>query len=85
MGQFIKDSRDTQLLKSAPVARPPFDGQWMWTDAKGAGQPAPTLFRGLFSEDNPYIGELEPAYRERGDAMRRGHCNDCHVPNNPAG
>ncbi len=56
----------------------------MWTDGQGAGQPAPALFRGLFSEANPYLGSLEPAYRELAEAMRRGHCNDCHVPNNPA-
>ena len=85
VGQFIKDSHDSSSLKSAPIVRPPFDGQWMWTDAKGVDQPAPTLFRGLFSENNPFIGELEPAYRELANAMRRGLCSACHVPNNPSG
>ena len=84
MGQFIRDGQDAPGLKSAPVARPPFDGQWTWTDATGVGQPAPALFRGLFSEVNPYIDELEPAYRELANAMRSGHCNDCHVPDNPS-
>jgi hypothetical protein len=84
VGQFIRDSHDTPNLQNVPVARPPFDGQWMWTDANGVDQPAPTLFRGLFSENNPHIGELEPAYRELANAMRSGHCNDCHVPNNPS-
>jgi hypothetical protein len=37
---------------------------------RGAGQPAPALFCGLLSEDNPYLGELEPAYRELAEAMR---------------
>ena len=83
VGQFTNDGQDAPGLKSAPVARPPFDGQWMWIDAKGAGQPAPALFRGLFSEGNPYLRDLEPAYRELANAMRRGHCNDCHVPQNP--
>lgn len=83
-GQFIRDSQDTPGRRIAPVARPPFDGQWMWTDATGASQPAPALFRGLFSESNPYLGTLEPAYRELADAMRRGLCNDCHVPDNPS-
>lgn len=83
VGQFTRGSPDASGAKSAPVARPPFDGQWMWTDAKGASQPAPALFRGLFSEDNPYVGGLEAAYRELANAMRRGHCNDCHVPHNP--
>ena len=82
VGQFIRNSQGSPGLRS--VARPPFDGQWMWTDANGIDQPAPTLFRGLFSENNPYIGKLEPAYRELANAMRSGHCNDCHVPNNPS-
>ncbi|GEP55734.1 hypothetical protein RSO01_29000 [Reyranella soli] len=84
VGQFIKDSTETPGLRTAPIARPPFDGHWMWTDASGASQPAPALFRGLFSESNPYIGGLEPAYRELANAMRRGLCNDCHVPDNPS-
>jgi hypothetical protein len=83
VGQFVNDGRDVRGLKSPAVTRPPFEGQWMWTDARGASQPAPTLFRGLFSEDNPYLTELEPSYRELANAMRRGHCNDCHVPDNP--
>ena len=84
VAQFANNGQRDPSLKSAPVARPPFDGQWMWTDATGAGQPAPTLFRGLFSQENPYLGELEPAYRELANAMRTGHCNGCHVPNNPS-
>jgi hypothetical protein len=83
VGQFVNDHRDVPGPKSASVTRPPFEGQWMWTDARGASQPAPTLFRGLFSEDNPYLTELEPSYRNLANAMRRGHCNDCHVPDNP--
>ena len=72
-------------LKSAAIVRPPFDGQWMWTDATGAGQPAPALFRGLFSEENPISANLEPALSgELANAMRTGHCNACHVPDNPA-
>ena len=83
VGQFIKEGEDKPGLKTVPIERPPFDGQWMWTDASGDSQPAPALFRGLFSENNPYVGELEPAYRELANAMRRGLCNDCHVPDNP--
>jgi hypothetical protein len=84
VGQFTNDGQRGPSPKSVPVARPAFDGQWMWTDATGASQPAPTLFRGLFSEENPYVRELEPAYRELANAMRTGHCNGCHVPNNPS-
>jgi len=83
VGQFMNDRQGARNLTSAAVVRPPFDGQWMWTDAAGVNQPAPTLFRGLFSEGNPYIGALEPAYRDLANAMRTGHCDGCHVPNNP--
>ena len=82
-GQFTNDGHEHPGLTSRPVARPPFDGQWMWTDANGDSQPAPALFRGLFSGDNPYLGELEPRYRDLAEALRMGHCNGCHVPDNP--
>ena len=83
VGQFTNDGQEHSGLRSQPVARPPFDGQWMWTDAKGKLQPAPALFRGLFSDDNPYLRALEPRYRDLADVRRTGHCNGCHVPNNP--
>jgi hypothetical protein len=85
VGQFTNDGHEHPGLKSEPISPPPFEGQWMWTDASGNTQPAPTLFQGLFSNDNPYLRTLEPAYRELANAMRTGHCNDCHVPNNPGG
>lgn len=81
--QFMNDGEDRPGLRSKPVVPPVFDGQWMWTDAAGVTQPAPTLFQGLFSDDNPHLPELEPRYRDLANAMRRAHCNDCHVPENP--
>ncbi len=84
VGQFTNDGQNHPGLKSKPVARPPFDGQWMWTDAEGVVQPAPALFQGLFSNNNPYLKELEPRYQDLANAMRMGHCNDCHVPENPS-
>ena len=84
VGQFTNDGQEHAGLRSKPVARPPFDGHWMWTDAQGATQPATALFRGLFADDNPYLGELEARYRDLADALRTGHCNDCHVPDNPS-
>jgi len=83
VGQFTNDAQVHPGLVSKPVTPPPFEGQWMWTDTSGNTQPAPALFRGLFSNDNPHLRELEPAYRDLANAMRRGHCNDCHVPDNP--
>ena len=83
VGQFTNDGQEHPGLKSEPVSPPPFEGQWMWTDASGNAQPAPTLFKGLFSNDNPHLRDLELAYQEFASAMRKGHCNDCHVPDNP--
>jgi hypothetical protein len=83
VGQFTDDGREHPRLRSPPVARPPFDGQWMWTDARGMLQPQPALFQGLFSGDNPFLGELEKRYRALAYAMRSGYCSDCHVPDNP--
>ena len=84
VGQFANDEQEHPGLKSEPVRPPPFAGQWMWTDTSGNTQPAPALFQGLSPTIIRYLRELEPAYRELADAMRRGHCNDCHVPDNPA-
>jgi hypothetical protein len=85
VGQYINDRQKHPGLIRPPVARPAFDGQWMWRDAKGDAQPAPALFRGLFSGDNPYLGELERRYRDLAVVLRAGYCNDCHVPANPDG
>jgi hypothetical protein len=83
VGQFTNEGRQNARLKNPPVVRPPFDGRWMWTDPDGTVQPQPALFQGLFANDNPYLTELEPLYRDLANAMRKGHCNDCHVPDNP--
>jgi hypothetical protein len=83
VGQFINDGRSYPRLRTEPVTAPVFDGQWMWTDARGDLQPAPTLFRGLFSPANPYLRELEPRYRDLAEVLRKGRCNACHVPENP--
>lgn len=83
VGQFTHDGQQHAKLISKPVRPPSFEGQWMWTDTFGDSQPAPTLFQGLFSNDNPHLRKLEPAYRDLANAMRKGHCNDCHVPDNP--
>lgn len=81
-GQFFNTGVEVAKLKAAPHAPPVFDGNWMWTDAAGKTQPRPALFQGLFRADNPYLPVLEPRYRDLANAMRNGHCNECHTPNN---
>jgi len=84
VGQFTNDGGEQPKLMSQPVVRPPFDGQWMWIDNNGVTQPQPALFQGLFSDENPYLRQLEPRYRDLANAMRKGHCSECHVPDNPS-
>jgi len=60
-----------------------FDGHWMWTDAQGRTQPKATLFDGLYRADNPYLGQLDGAYRKLALRLRASECDSCHVPDNP--
>jgi len=71
------------LLAVTPEKRPAFDGQWMWTDAKGQVQPKVTVFDGLFESNNPYLARVETTYKAFALRMRESQCNDCHVPSNP--
>lgn len=84
-GQFFNTGIEVATLKTPPHIPPVFDGKWMWTDANGKSQPQPALFQGLFRPENPFLAPLEPSYRDLANAMRNGHCNECHVPNNPSG
>jgi len=68
---------------SSKANPPAFDGQWLWTDAKGQTQPAVTLFDGLYRSDNPYKPQLDKTYRDFAIALRESQCLSCHVPNNP--
>ncbi|MBL8342884.1 MAG: hypothetical protein JNL30_15560 [Rubrivivax sp.] len=69
-----------------PVARAKarvFDGGWTWTDDRGRTQPAVTAFSGLLRDDNPFMTQVDAAYRTFALRLREGQCMDCHVPNNP--
>ncbi len=83
--QFTALSDKPALQPVQAVARPAFDGHWLWTDASGKTQPAVTLFDGLFSQDNPYREKLEQSYRTLALSLRESQCLECHVPNNPKG
>jgi hypothetical protein len=76
---------DPRLMTTAPYVRPPFDGKWMWTDTQGQSQPRPTLFVGLLRDQNPYLGQLEGAYRDLAGELRKASCNECHAPDNYTG
>ncbi len=83
VGQFSRQDGADPRLNTATRTPPVFDGKWMWVDDKGEPQPKPTLFVGLFREDNPYLDQLQTTYTDLALAMRNGTCNNCHVPDNP--
>jgi hypothetical protein len=81
--QFTVFGPNPALQANEHVTQPAFDGKWMWTDAQGRTQPTVTVFDGLLRPDNPYIGQVQVAYKELALRLREGQCFDCHVPNNP--
>jgi hypothetical protein len=83
--QFSTDAAADPRLKSAPRTPPPFDGKWMWTDQAGVSQPRPALFVGLLRADNPYLAQIEGAYRVLAGELRKATCSECHEPENRDG
>jgi hypothetical protein len=83
--QFTIFGANPPLQASEHVAHPKFDGKWQWTDANGKSQPKITVFDGLFAANNPYVGQLDVAYKSFALRLRDGQCDQCHVPNNPDG
>lgn len=81
--QFSASGDPVAGVTSSKATPPAFDGQWLWTDAKGQTQPAVTLFDGLYRSDNPYKQQLDKTYRDFAIALRESQCLSCHVPNNP--
>ena len=80
---FYKRADKPAVAQSSRRHMPTFDGKWMWVDDKGQQQPAPTLFVGLYSENNPHLARLDTSYRKMALTMRDAECDSCHVPNNP--
>ena len=83
--QFTVFGPNPPIQASSHVAPAAFDGKWTWTDARGKSQPAVTVFDGLLSADNPFIGKLDVAYKTLALRLRESQCFQCHVPNNPDG
>lgn len=84
VAQFTRHGAQPPLLAVRAVPGPKgFDGQWMWADADGKTQPKVTLFDGLYRADNPYLRQLDGAYKVFALRLREGQCDSCHVPNNP--
>lgn len=84
VAQFTPFGSTPPLVAVEQIAAPrPFSGDWMWVDTQGRTQPKVTVFDGLFKAENPYINQLDAAYKVLALRLREGQCNECHVPNNP--
>lgn len=81
--QFTVFGATPPLVPVQTQARPKFDGQWVWTDASGKTQPKTSLFDGFFAANNPYLKQLDGAYKTFALSLRDGQCFQCHVPSNP--
>jgi cytochrome c556 len=66
-----------------PPPQPFTKDEWMWRDEAGQTQPSVALFRGMYSDGNPYLAALDRAYVDFALEMRNNTCFVCHVPNNP--
>lgn len=85
LAQFTALGGKAPIMPSTHVARPAFDGKWTWSDLNGRSQPVVTVFDGLFHAENPYLTQLDSAYKKFALKLREGQCYECHVPNNPDG
>jgi hypothetical protein len=83
--QFTDRGATPPVTASTPRQHDKFDGKWLWTDAEGKVQPQVTLFDGLFSQDNPYLHQVDGAYRALAISLRDGQCDSCHTPDNNHG
>ena len=80
-GVMVGALRSTEQDKSRPVVKHGWDGLWRWQHA-GVQMPYVSLYDYLFSKENPYVPQLDGAYRALELAMRKHNCNACHAPDN---
>ena len=68
----------------ALVTPPAFDGAWLWRDAEGTAQPHVSLFSDRYDSANPFLHDLDAAYRDFAVRLRDEFCLECHTPVNTA-
>lgn len=59
-------------------------GQWEWRRG-GEVMPFNALYTYLFSKENPYVKDLDAAYRAMETKLRAQNCMVCHSPDNGPG
>ncbi|MBP5971744.1 hypothetical protein HW132_03095 [Brasilonema sp. CT11] len=73
--------RSAVVDKQRPKVEHTWDGNWVWTDARGQ-EPFASLYTRLFSPSNPHITKVDAAYRAFEVKLREHTCVVCHSPDN---
>jgi len=80
-GKLVGALRSADRDPSRPHRDMKWDGRWTWEDSSGQ-QPRVTLYSWAFSAGNPYVADLDTAYRTLERALRKETCLACHSPDN---
>jgi hypothetical protein len=83
-GKIIGAVRSLEQDPNRDYVSREWNGQWHWIGKNGKAEPHVTLYTSLFSPKNPYVEQLNTAYRELEVASREFNCATCHNPGNPA-
>jgi hypothetical protein len=83
-GKIIASYRSETQDPSRPKITRAWDGRFRWVDDRGKEMPYVALFNYLFTPSNPYVGQLDAAYRALEAEARQYNCAYCHSPSNPA-
>jgi hypothetical protein len=83
-GKIIASYRSETQDSSRPTVARTWDGRFRWVDKSGKEMPYVALFNYLFSPSNPYVSQLDTAYRALEAEARQYNCSYCHSPSNPA-
>jgi hypothetical protein len=82
-GRIIAAYRSETQDPTRPRVARQWDGRFRWADGDGREMPYVALFNYLFSPANPYVGDLDAAYRTLEAEARQYNCTFCHSPSNP--
>jgi hypothetical protein len=82
-GKIIVSYRSETQDSTRPNIARSWDGRFRWVDSSGKEMPYVALFSYLFSPSNPYVIQLDAAYRAMEAEARQYNCSYCHSPTNP--
>jgi hypothetical protein len=81
-GKLLAAYRNAAVDPRAATRDATWSGFWT-TDDAGKLQPRTALYSYLLSADNPYLHDLDRAYKEFANEAREHQCGACHNPANP--